>query len=382
MTDEDKDLLSFGENLLSDTPNAKVAPTNEVVVAEAKVVEAPIVPETKVEESVEFVITDTTEVAQNNVAEVKAEAPVIDFEKQYQEKVAQDLGLDLGTVKAKLAQVAELEAKANANTYKSEQGKIFDELVSKGIPIETIASIAFKDLKDAGSLQILDYQLQLKNPNSTAEQRQAYLEETYKQSDEYLDREKLSGTFRMEQDAQLARKELDSLKISALQSPVEKQQAEYQAQESQRVSAWEAGLSKKAIDSFNGLERKVKLNFSFDGKPIDREATVKVPVTAKDKAEMEALVSANIPYWQNATADAKGQEFIKDILHNHFVVNNLDRIVQGAVNNALSFAAEQQKNYLHSYQAPKNNASAASSATAGNKSDQQTLAEIEAFLNN
>jgi len=384
MSDIDNAVLAFAEDIMNDKPSAEPIATNEVAVEQPQVVEPPVTKEVTEDAPIEFVISDTpTDTAQVKevVATEKTDSSVDDFDKKYQERIAQDLGVDLDTLKSKLAQFTELEAKASSNVYKSEQGRIFDDLVSKGVPIETINAIAFRDLSNADDLQVLDYQMQLKYPKATAEQRMAYLEETYKQGEDYLDREKQSGGFKLMQDAENARKELDSLKITALQNPAEKQQAEFAKVEEARVKAWENGLSKKAIESFNSLERKVKLNLSFDGKPVDREAIVKIPITSKDKAEMEALISANIPYWQNATADAKGQEFIKDILHNHYVVNNLDKIVQGAVNNALSFAVEQQKNYLHNYQAPRNNQAPPANGATLNQSDKQIVDGLYDVLN-
>ena len=55
------------------------------------------------------------------------------------------------------------------------------------------------------------------------------------------------------------------------------------------------------------------------------------------------------------------------------IINNLDKIVQGAVNNSLSFAVEQQKNYLHNYQAPRNNQAPPANGATLNQSDKQIV---------
>ena len=367
----DNDILSFAENIMNDRPMETPITTNEVVVETPVVAETPSVVEPQNEVPIEFVVSDepkvdlqTTPVAPETVTTSET-----DFEKMYHERIAKEFGSDFDTVKSKLAQVSELETKANSNVYKTEQGKIFDDLVSKGVPLETIVNVAFKDLSGADDLQILDYQMQLKYPNATAEERQAYLLDQYKQSEEFLDNEKLAGSFRLKQDATIARKELDGLKAQTLQSPVEKQQLEYQAKEAKRLEAWQNGLTKKVVESFNSLERKVKLNLSFDGKPVEREAMVKVPVSAKDKAEMESFVNEFLPQWSGATADADGQAFIKEVLQNKYIVNNIDKIIQSVANNALSFAVEQQKSYLHNYQAPKNNQTVTQSATGSTDAD-------------
>ncbi len=367
----DNDILSFAENIMNDRPTETPIATNEVAVETPIVAETPSVVEPQNEVPIEFVVSDepkvdlqTTPVTPETVTTSET-----DFEKMYHERIAKEFGSDFDTVKSKLAQVSELETKANSNVYKTEQGKIFDDLVSKGVPLETIVNVAFKDLSGADDLQILDYQMQLKYPNATAEERQAYLLDQYKQSEEFLDNEKLAGSFRLKQDATIARKELDGLKAQTLQSPVEKQQLEYQAKEAKRLEAWQNGLTKKVVESFNSLERKVKLNLSFDGKPVEREAMVKVPVSAKDKAEMESFVNEFLPQWSGATADADGQAFIKEVLQNKYIVNNIDKIIQSVANNALSFAVEQQKSYLHNYQAPKNNQTVTQSATGSTDAD-------------
>lgn len=367
----DNDILNFAESIMNDRPTETPIATNDVVVETPVVTETPIVAEPKNDEPIEFVLSDEPKVDLQTTPATPETVTnsATDFEKMYHERIAKEFGSDFDTVKSKLAQVAELEAKANSNVYKTEQGKIFDDLVSQGVPLETIVNVAFKDLSGADDLQVLDYQMQLKYPNATAEERQAYLAEQYKQSEEFLDNEKLAGSFRLKQDASIARKELDGLKAQALQSPVEKQQLEFKAKEAKRLETWQNGLTKKVVEDFSSLERKVKLNLSFDGKPVEREALVKIPVSAKDKAEMESFVNEYLPQWTGATADADGQAFIKEVLQNKFIVSNIDKIIQNVANNALSFAVEQQKTYLHNYQPPRNNQSVTQGATGTTDAD-------------
>jgi len=367
----DNDILNFAENIMNDRPTETATATNDVVVETPVATETPNVVETQNEVPIEFVVSDEPKVDLQTTPVTPEATPTseTDFEKLYHERIAKEFGSDFDTVKSKLAQVSELEAKANSNVYKTEQGKIFDDLVSKGVPLETIVNVAFKDLSNADDLQILDYQMQLKYPTATAEERQAYLLDQYKQSEEFLDNEKLAGSFRLKQDASTARKELDSLKAQTLQSPVEKQANELQVKETKRVDEWKNGLTKKVVDSFNSLDKKVKLNLSFDGKPIEREAIVKVPISAKEKANIESFVNEYIPQWTQANADANGQAFVNEVIQNKFIVDNFDRILQKAVNNALSFAVEQQKSYLHNYQPPRNNQSVTQGATGTTDND-------------
>ena len=367
----DNDILNFAENIMNDRPTETATATNDVVVETPVATETPNVVETQNEVPIEFVVSDEPKVDLQTTPVTPEATPTseTDFEKLYHERIAKELGSDFDTVKSKLAQVSELEAKANSNVYKTEQGKIFDDLVSKGVPLETIVNVAFKDLSNADDLQILDYQMQLKYPTATAEERQAYLLDQYKQSEEFLDNEKLAGSFRLKQDASTARKELDSLKAQTLQSPVEKQANELQVKETKRIDEWKNGLTKKVVDSFNSLDKKVKLNLSFDGKPIEREAIVKVPISAKEKANIESFVNEYIPQWTQANADANGQAFVNEVIQNKFIVDNFDRILQKAVDNALSFAVEQQKSYLHNYQPPRNNQSVTLGATGTTDAD-------------
>ena len=367
----DNDILNFAENIMNDRPTETATATNDVVVETPVVTETPSVVETQNEVPIEFVVSDEPKVDLQTTPVTPEATPTseTDFEKLFHERISKEFGSDFDTVKSKLAQVSELEAKANSNVYKTEQGKIFDDLVSKGVPLETIVNVAFKDLSNADDLQILDYQMQLKYPTATAEERQAYLLDQYKQSEEFLDNEKLAGSFRLKQDASTARKELDSLKAQALQSPVEKQANELQVKETKRVDEWKNGLTKKVVDSFNSLDKKVKLNLSFDGKPIEREAIVKVPISAKEKANIESFVNEYIPQWTQANADANGQAFVNEVIQNKFIVDNFDRILQKAVDNALSFAVEQQKSYLHNYQPPRNNQSVTLGATGTTDAD-------------
>jgi len=367
----DNDILNFAENIMNDRSTETATATNDVVVETPVATETPNVVETQNEVPIEFVVSDEPKVDLQTTTVTPEATPnsETDFEKLYHERIAKEFGSDFDTVKSKLAQVSELEAKANSNVYKTEQGKIFDDLVSKGVPLETIVNVAFKDLSNADDLQILDYQMQLKYPTATAEERQAYLLDQYKQSEEFLDNEKLAGSFRLKQDASTARKELDSLKAQTLQSPVEKQANELQVKETKRIDEWKNGLTKKVVDSFNSLDKKVKLNLSFDGKPIEREAIVKVPISAKEKANIESFVNEYIPQWTQANADANGQAFVNEVIQNKFIVDNFDRILQKAVDNALSFAVEQQKSYLHNYQPPRNNQSVTLGATGTTDAD-------------
>lgn len=374
----DNDILNFADSIMSDKPIQEPAPTNEVVVETPAVETAPVVEakptEVQTNEAIEFVVAET----QNLQVEQKPTESVNDFEAMFQERLTKEFGLDFPTLQTKLAQFNDLQAKAEANVYKSEQGKIFDDLVSKGVPIETITSVAFKDLSGADDLQVLDYQMQLKYPNSTKEQREAYLQETYKQTEDALEREKLAGGFKMQQDAEQARKELDALKATALQSPSERQNAIFELKEKERVSVWENNLTNKVINDLSNLEKKVKLNISFDGKPNEQEVAIKIPIPQNDKAEMAEFLKVNIPHWKEASTDGNGQAFVKEVLQNRFIVQNIDKIMQGVANSALSYAVENQAKYLHNYQAPKHQSVQTTAQTTS--TDSQTLAYGESLF--
>lgn len=377
----DNDVLSFAESIMSDKPFQEPTTTNTVEVEQDPAVEPAPNVETQVpstESPIEFVISDEP---QNLQVEPSTEVkePVIDFDKAFQERIAKEFGIDVETAKARLAQVADLEAKANQNVYKSEQGRIFDELYAKGVPIETITNVAFKDLSGADNLQILDYQMQLKYPNSTAEERQAYLAQKYKIGEEYLEQEKLAGQFEMKKDVLSAQSEFDGLRADILKSPTEKQEALNQIKQQERVSVWEGGLTAKVVGELNTLEKKVKLNMSFDGKPNEKEVAVKIPFSAKDKEEMQEFLKVNLPHWNEATADANGQNFVREVLQNRFIVQNFDKIIQNVANNALSYSVEQQKQYLHNYQAPKNN-TAVTQSGGTQQSDMDIVNGISAAL--
>jgi hypothetical protein len=367
--------LAEWENILSDTPVQQSVET-EVVSTEPAVTETPQenVQQTTVDAPIEFVIQDAPTEAQPSV-QAQTENNTDDFDSKFQERFSKEFGIDLKTAKQKLSQSTET---AEQSTYKTEQGKLFDELFNKGVSPDVIFNVAMKDLSKSDDLQVLDYQMQLKYPNATAEQRQAFLEETYKQGEDFLEREKQAGAFKMMQDAEAARKELDGLKITALQTPAERQQSDVQANEQVRVKAWESGLAKKVTESFTHIETKAKINVSYDGTPREQEVLIKVPVTAKDKAEIESFLKSELPYMTNATTDAQGQEFVRQVIQNKFIIDNFSKIVQGAVNNATSYINEQNKKYLHNETPPRLNQGAVQGGSV--KSDVQLLRELDSLV--
>jgi hypothetical protein len=182
----------------------------------------------------------------------------------------------------------------------------------------------------------------------------------------------------MEQDAEMARKELAQLKISATQSPVEKQQVDYQAAETQRLSSWQSGLMEKTIENFGGISETVKLNLSFDGVPKEIEVPVKMNLSAKDKEFFKEFIGTNLPYWQDATADSKGVEFISEVIKGAYVKNNLNGILQGFANKLTSVVNENNKKYLHNETPPRNGAVA--STTGGSQSDKELANELLSYI--
>jgi hypothetical protein len=80
----------------------------------------------------------------------------------------------------------------------------------------------------------------------------------------------------------------------------------------------------------------------------------------------------------NATTDAQGQEFVRQVIQNKFIIDNFSKIVQGAVNNATSYINEQNKKYLHNETPPRLNQGAVQGGSV--KSDVQLLRELDSLV--
>lgn len=68
-------------------------------------------------------------------------------------------------------------------------------------------------------------------------------------------------------------------------------------------------------------------------------------------------------------ADADGQAFIKEVLQNKFIVNNIDKIIQSVATTTPCLLLSNSSSHTYNYQPPRNNQSVTLGATGTTDND-------------
>lgn len=306
--------------------------------------ETPVV-ETQVEATpVETTNTETTETAQ-------ATQP-IPFEQKWKEEFGD---VEITKVKERYSQfdtvAQELEKYKTTPSYKTDAGKQIDEWLSKGIELNTI--VKFKDIK-AESLtpeQAIKLKMEIENPKLEAKHINALYESQYThvvddlKDDAYNNQNAILKEAALMKDAESAKSFLgDYLNKQFNPSGVLDSAKQREAME-QLGTSWTSNsnvlldVAKEVKDEISfkvvgkGGEEEVKLNYSYALPSGDLETLTKSAIAAAVQSGIQPT--------------KEGLAQVQNYLQGLVWANHGKKILQSAVNDALSKQAESFQKMIH-----------------------------------
>lgn len=295
--------------------------------------------------AVEQVATPTTDSLPEGVTEIVEATSVETTVSQPQFNEEQYLRDNFGLSKEELA----VKLKAEQQ-YKTDEGRLFDELRSKGVSRETIFRVAFADTSQMSELDKVKLDYQIKYPSLTEEKLNAVLEGKYHLGEFATEQDKLRGSAQLTIDAQEADATIAAHKATELAPNNSRVSEESQAIERSRIEQWgKSGAKQNVLNSVQKVPVKIavelhgaqgleKKNFNFDFK--------------LSEADQKAVSAAfdNILTSQPLVSNEEGQAFMQGAIQKFVWAQYGEKINQAALT--------QQATILHNhYQKVFNNPS-------------------------
>lgn len=327
-------------NLLNDktAPAPVVQETVETPVVETPVVATPEVkvPETTIDKGNISLEDEPTVIA-------PTDAPVVDdFDKKYLERITKEFGADVDTIKAKLIAPAQ-------STYKTAIAKLADEMeVGTKMSQADFFTYVATDHKALPQIELLDLKLRLEDPNLTAEDRAAILEDKYKTFPDATPQEIAIGKYKMGQDHKAALAEFEANKaklVDAVQQPTV-DTAKVNADIEAKQAFWKTEAP-NVMKIFDKLPVTLKVQ-----DPKDPTKQVELPINfdipKKDREILQAFVEKN-----GSKLGLETKEQMADYIRGQFIQHNYTKLIQKSVEVALSDNNEKWTLKLANYTPPK-----------------------------
>ncbi len=261
----------------TDLMEAPVIETPETTIVEppaAPVVEPPVTP--AVEPKVETPVTP----------------PVVDYNSWLKEQTGYQSVEDIKTLAQKAAQVDQLTPKIKEleerPTFKTDFGKVADELAAKGVKPETIARFHALDLTALTPLDKLKLDMEVNNPTVSKQDIELYLNTKYDTSDESLsDGEKATRRIELEKESANASERLKSHIYQAF-NPQQTVDPAIMQKEQNRLNYWQSNVGKIGDDVFSTtLQGKMKLQGANGVTEVAHDFAYQLPAEAKEAINKE-----------------------------------------------------------------------------------------------
>lgn len=211
-----------------------------------------------------------------------------------------------------LPEYTSLKDKPPVSPYKSDFGKIADELYSKGVPPQTIARFNGINLDTMADADVLKLQLEVENPKLESSKLEVVLNERYGIADDLLtEGQKAEKELRLIKDATNARESLKHHISKAFSPSQNEPDPVIVRQEQERGSFWkENGFKQVKQDIFTIVESgKMKVQGKSGLEEVEHnfkyEAPMEVKQTVLKELEAAVLNPANAGYFANTEEGLK-----------------------------------------------------------------------------
>lgn len=345
--------------------------------------------EPKIEPVVQPVTEPVTETNEPPVTEpvVEPTVPEVKTEPDHNSWLKEQLGYEsaeaaktaLQTLAAREQELSnKLKELEGRPTFKTDFGKVADELHAKGVKPETIARFHGLNVQEMGALDKVKLDMQVNNPKLNAADIDAYLHHKYDTTDETLgltDGEKAARKIELEQAAANAGSNLEKYVYNAFNPQPQVDTAGAQ-KEAERLNYWQQNGLKQLNSEFNlTLPSKMKLQGAQGIQEVANDFNFKLSSEASQAIEKElgTLLAhpANASFFtpdetginnarvtrENLIWSHYGKEIIKEAmkhvnqtenkLHEHYATllhNPTNRTVQANVTPVTNQAEQANKN--------------------------------------
>lgn len=243
-----------------------------------------------------------------------------------------------------------LKSQPPTETFKTDFGRVADELTSKGVHPSTIARFYGLELDKMSAEDVINLKLEVDHPKLNAEQREAFISETYGSTDELLtEGQKAAREVKKEQDAAIARESLTNF-ISKTFSPQEQKPVIDPAvarKEQERSSYWKDAINRIDESSFSiNRNGKMKIQGVKGLEEIDHNFAFSLPQEAKQEiiSELKDMI-ANPAFAEAFGAGEQGLINANEYVKNRTFAKHGEEILS----RALQYAAERESKLHEKY---------------------------------
>ena len=254
-------------------------------------------------------------------------APVViaeDFESQFEARLNERFGHDSKKLSEVLGRVPVLEEQLNADPYKNPFTKQLDELLGKGIPVETAVKYLTTDSTKLSHKELMAFKMQQEYPDMAIEKIVRQIDRKYKLGDfaptKKVDGEDVpdesDGLEQLEFDAQPIKKEFDALKGQMLETGKSRADVVNQQREVERVRSW-APVAQKVVNEFDAIEATM---------PNGNVLKFTVEMTPEEKTAYEGQIAQLIKSTPSLGTDEAGIKTARAVVETLYVAKNWQKM--------------------------------------------------------
>lgn len=268
-------------------------------------------------------------------------------------------------IEALIAENETLRQQAAEPNYKTDLGKTFDDMVSKGLDPLFAANLFSVDFSKMSDIDVVRYKMRMDNPQMSAENIDLLINENYGLNIEDKDSVQYkTAQARLEQDAGQTRPQLETLRQQAVENNQLPDPAAEQRATDKRVSdSWDNRLQ-PVIDEITHIEFPLpELGGAMKFKIGDQHG--------KDKAAevvLQGLIRDGIEFGTQGIKDAKA------MVESYYKYVNLDKIVSAAARTAATAKTREMIKKTNVPSKDKTQKTTPSGGDAGKQNEQIDLA--------
>jgi hypothetical protein len=268
-----------------------------------------------------------------------------DFERQFETRLSERFGHDSKKLSEVLGRLPVLEEQLTADPYKSPFTKQLDDLLGKGIPVETAVKYLTTDSSKLSHKELMAFKMQQEYPEMALEKIIRQIDRKYKLGDfaptKKVDGEDVAdesdGLEQLEFDAQPIKKEFDALKGQMLENGKSRADVVNQQKEVERVKAW-APAAQKIVESFDTIQTEM---------PNGNLLKFAVEMSPEEKVAYQGQIAQLIKNNPNLAADEAGLKTAKAVIETLYVAKNWTKMAIAFAEQGRSMSDEEWIAEIH-----------------------------------
>lgn len=291
-----------------------------------------------------------------------------DFETLFESRLKESFGSDSQGLKQVLDQAKKSSELLAASPYKTGIAKALDELVAKNVDPQTALKYITTDLEKMSDREIYALKMRLDNPELKDDEIESAIDRKFKiGSRKENDEGEKDGLVDLKIAVRDIRTNAQEVKNKMLEQGESRDQVAAKHLNAERISKWN-GEKANILNEFKTL--KIPLKVDAQGKVLEHFNFEVGNLEAASK-QLEGLIDR----FSKLQPDENGKAFVRQVIQDHLIINNLGAIMRGVTSYARGQNDQWWANYLDNQNISRNNNGGQGGGAGNNGSTDQQIAD-------